>query len=141
MRKPSATVLRRFLANLRSYLEVADHSADAAIADAGAARDLPRLRAALDASGDAIFIIDVASMQFVDVNAAATYMFGYSREELFAIGPADLSRQSRERLSAKYNDLILTPDRIETVEMRCNDPHMQAVAPGSLKSPVPRHSP
>jgi len=30
---------------------------------------------------------------------------------------------------------------LETVEMRCNDPHMQPVVPGSLKSPVPRHSP
>ena len=30
---------------------------------------------------------------------------------------------------------------VETVELRCDDPHMQPVVPGSLKSPVPRHPP
>jgi len=34
-----------------------------------------------------------------------------------------------------------TTPLIETVELRCNDPGMQPVVPGSLKSPVPRHRP
>ncbi len=30
---------------------------------------------------------------------------------------------------------------VETVEVRCNDPNIQAVVPGSLTSPVPRQKP
>src|SRR5476651_1045603 len=98
MRPSSATVLRRFLANLRSYLEVADEGVVEAAPPPHARRDLLRFRAALDASGDAIFLVDIATMQFVDTNFAATRMLGYSREELLALGPADLSRQSRTKL-------------------------------------------
>ncbi len=30
---------------------------------------------------------------------------------------------------------------IDTVEVSCNDKKMEAVEPGSLKTPLPRHSP
>jgi diguanylate cyclase (GGDEF)-like protein/PAS domain S-box-containing protein len=122
MRRSSASVLRRFLANLRSYLDVADEGVGEA-APPHARRDLLRFRAALDASSDAIFLVDVATMQFADTNFAATQMLGYSREELLAMGPANLSKQSRAKLYAKYNALISQRGKIETVELRviCKD--------------------
>ncbi len=117
-------MLRRCLASLRSYLEVADPSvAEADALPPHAGRDLLRFRAALDASSDAIFLVEVATMQFADTNLAATHMLGYTREELLAMGPADLSKQSRTRLQAKYNALISTRRKIETIELRltCRD--------------------
>jgi diguanylate cyclase (GGDEF)-like protein/PAS domain S-box-containing protein len=48
-------------------------------------------QALLDTSPDAIFLIDHATMTFKDVNAAASRLFGYSREQLIASGPAILS--------------------------------------------------
>ena len=123
MRRSSATVLRRFLANLRSYLKVPDDSSVAVDLPPHAARDLLRFRAALDASSDAIFLVDVATMQFADTNFAATRMLGYTREQLLTMGPADLSKQSRARLHAKYDALILKRGKIETLELRliCKD--------------------
>jgi diguanylate cyclase (GGDEF)-like protein/PAS domain S-box-containing protein len=123
MRQSSATVLRRFLASLRSYLEVAADPVGEVALPAHAGRDLLRIRAALDASSDAIFLVDVATMQFADTNFAATRMLGYSREELLTMGPLDLSKQSRAKLQARYNALISTRAKIETVELRltCKD--------------------
>ncbi len=82
-----------------------------------------RFRAALDSSNDAIFLVDVAAMQFVHTNAAASIMLGYSREELLAMGPADLSKHSRARLYTHYNRLIAKRIQIETIEeqLRCKD--------------------
>ena len=52
--------------------------------------ELLRFRAAMDMSDDGIFLIDRATMRFIDVNAAASRNMGYSREELLKMGPQDL---------------------------------------------------
>ena len=124
MRRSSATVLRRLLASLRSYLEDAERpAAEAATAPPHACRDLLRFRAALDASSDAIFLVDVPTMLFAETNLAATHMLGYTREELLAMGPADLSNYSKAKLQVRYNALISARRKIETVELRltCRD--------------------
>ena len=123
MRRSSASVLRRFLASLRSYLEVTGDPVGEAAPPPHAGRDLLRIRAALDASSDAIFLVDVATMQFADTNLAATSMLGYTREELLTMGPSDLSKQSHTKLQARYNTLISTRAKIETIELRlaCKD--------------------
>ena len=111
-------MLRRFLANLRKHLHAAEPRAGKAAASANGAGDVARLRGALDATSDAIFIVDVESLRFVDMNLAAIRMFGYSRDELLNMGPADLSKISPQRLRARYRALIAARDRIDTGAMR-----------------------
>ncbi len=60
-------------------------------APASVAPGLERFRRALEASADAILLVDRTSMRYVDANAAACRLSGYSREELLALGPADLA--------------------------------------------------
>ncbi|MBZ2207054.1 EAL domain-containing protein [Massilia soli] len=51
--------------------------------------DLRRFRTAMDATGDAIFLVDRANARFVDVNATACSMLGYTRYEFIGSeGPA-----------------------------------------------------
>ena len=55
--------------------------------------DLQRFRSAMDATGDAIFLTNPQTMRYVEVNATACSMLGYTREEevrliyLEALGP------------------------------------------------------
>jgi PAS domain-containing protein len=46
--------------------------------------DLRRFRLAMDATADAIFLVDRAGMCFVDVNATACRMLGFEREDFCA---------------------------------------------------------
>ncbi len=52
--------------------------------------ELRRLRAAMNAAGDAIFLFDVPGMTLVDVNDGACRLLGYAREELLALAPGVL---------------------------------------------------
>jgi len=49
--------------------------------------ELRRFRAAMDVSVDLVFLIDPASMLYIDANETACRALGYSREELLADGP------------------------------------------------------
>jgi len=68
--------------------------------------ELRRFRLALDNSADIILLIDRASLLHVDVNATACRLLGYSREELLAMGPADILPVTREELGRTYDQLI-----------------------------------
>ena len=48
---------------------------------------LDRFRAAIDLAADAIVLIDYDTHRYLDVNATACRMFGYSREEMLSLGP------------------------------------------------------
>lgn len=50
--------------------------------------ELQRFSIAMDATADAMTLTDCASMQYIEVNAAACNMLGYTRDELLAAGPA-----------------------------------------------------
>ena len=76
-----------------------------------AEEDLRRFRAAMDASGDLILLIDPVRMRYVDANATACRMLGYTREEILAKGPQDLVSAPREQLAAEYQRLIDDPLR------------------------------
>ncbi|MDC8759652.1 EAL domain-containing protein [Janthinobacterium fluminis] len=52
--------------------------------------ELQRFRSAIDATADAIFLIDAAGAVLLDVNGGACRMLGYSREQLLAMAPARL---------------------------------------------------
>jgi len=64
--------------------------------------ELQRFRSAMDATADAIFLIDIDSMALVDVNDGACRMLGYTRSALLALAPpvlglatsAELARQA-----------------------------------------------
>ncbi len=51
---------------------------------------LQRFRLALDASLDAIYLIDPDKHRFIDSNKAGWELLGYTRNELFSFGPSDI---------------------------------------------------
>ncbi|MRV73401.1 EAL domain-containing protein [Duganella sp. FT92W] len=53
--------------------------------------DLQRFRSAMDATADAIFLIDSATLALVDVNDGACRMLGFRREQLLAPDGASIS--------------------------------------------------
>jgi diguanylate cyclase (GGDEF)-like protein/PAS domain S-box-containing protein len=69
--------------------------------------DLQRFRTAMDATADGIFLVECASMRFVEVNATACALFGYTREELLALGPGQLAPESGVRFEDACEEIIL----------------------------------
>jgi PAS domain S-box-containing protein len=69
---------------------------------------MERFATALDLSGDAVFMVDRASLEYVDVNAAACALLGYSRDELLRRKPyeAPLLKFNKDELSALYDRVI-----------------------------------
>lgn len=72
--------------------------------------ELRRFRAAMDTSSDQIYLVDRATMRFVDVNGGAVQRTGYSREELLTMGPHQLVAASREDLEQTYDAVIAAGD-------------------------------
>jgi diguanylate cyclase (GGDEF)-like protein/PAS domain S-box-containing protein len=71
--------------------------------------ELRRFRLAMDNSADIIVLIDRETMRFVDANATACRLLGYTREELLALGPQDVLPASRRDLERSYDELIGQP--------------------------------
>jgi diguanylate cyclase (GGDEF)-like protein/PAS domain S-box-containing protein len=67
---------------------------------------LRRFRTAMDSSGDAIVLIDRASMRYIDVNQTLCDLIGYTREELIGMTPMDLFSADRETLERDYDAII-----------------------------------
>ncbi len=63
--------------------------------------ELQRFRSAMDATADAIFLIDADSVELVDANGGACRMLGYQREQLLAMAPADLLPGLMAQLAAQ----------------------------------------
>jgi PAS domain S-box-containing protein len=83
---------------------------------------LHRFRAALDASADAIYLIDREQMRFVDANRVGWEELGYTRDELLQLGPQDIKPEfDREQLAARFDAVIRGEDsvgKVETVHRR-----------------------
>jgi diguanylate cyclase (GGDEF)-like protein/PAS domain S-box-containing protein len=77
---------------------------------------LRRFRAAMDMSGDAIYLVDRATMRFIDVNQTACARTGYTREELLRMGPQDLMKTGREDLERGYDEVIAAGEQGITTE-------------------------
>ena len=60
--------------------------------------ELARFRGAMDATPDALFLIDTASMAMVDVSEGACRMLGFSRDALLRIDPVALGLATRTQL-------------------------------------------
>jgi PAS domain S-box-containing protein len=80
--------------------------------------DLQRFRTAMDATSDAIFLIDCSTLRFLEFNAAACTLLGYSREELFQAGPARIAEVPETALGGIYESLIGRPGRNDPSETR-----------------------
>ncbi|WP_350601144.1 EAL domain-containing protein [Pseudomonas sp. 65/3-MNA-CIBAN-0223] len=85
--------------------------------------DLERFRSAMDASGDAIFLVNRSSMQLIEFNRRACQVLGYTPEELLRMTPADLSDQTIEELKGLYDQIIAGAGPLEPAEsrIRCKD--------------------
>ena len=85
-----------------------------------AEESLARFRTALDASQDAIYLIDHADMRFVDMNESACAQLGYSRSELLKMGPQGLKPLiSGADLAQSFDNILATPSRSGRVETLC----------------------
>ncbi|KQV47507.1 MULTISPECIES: EAL domain-containing protein [unclassified Duganella] len=79
----------------RDYNEVLEQTVRARTAD------LQRFRSAMDATADAIFLIDTSTLALVDVNEGACRMLGHPRAQLLSLEPGRLGLGTRETLSAQ----------------------------------------
>jgi PAS domain S-box-containing protein len=75
-----------------------------------AAEALLRFRAALDASGDAIVLIDRATLRYLDFNQTFCDMLGYAREELVGMTPMHVFSADRATLERDYDAIIADQD-------------------------------
>jgi diguanylate cyclase (GGDEF)-like protein/PAS domain S-box-containing protein len=90
------------------------------ILSAGQRRDQEELRrfgAAMDATADAIYLVDRASMSFVHVNDAACRMRNQTRDELLALGPTGLLGATRPDLERTYDAIIASGVDAEPLEV------------------------
>jgi len=78
--------------------------------------DLRRLRVAMDATADAIYLVDRTSMSLIYVNDAACRMQNQTRKELFALGPARVLSTSRAELEHVYDSIIAGGAGSEPIE-------------------------
>ena len=69
--------------------------------------DLQRFRGAMDATDDAIFLIDAHTLALADANDGACRMLGHARADLLRLAPAALGLGSRDQLR-----LLCDPQRL-----------------------------
>ncbi|PRC91062.1 EAL domain-containing protein [Solimicrobium silvestre] len=78
--------------------------------------DLQRFRTAMDATANAIFLLNHATMHFIEVNTTACKMLGYTREELFEMDPSQLGAGTQELLQSAYYAAITGNSLTDLVE-------------------------
>jgi len=78
---------------------------------------LRRFRAAMDASSDAIYLIDRATMRYIDVNETACRMTGRTREEILALGPTGVLGQNVADLEKVFDSVIAGGAATEPLEL------------------------
>lgn len=85
--------------------------------------DLQRFRSAIDATGDAIFLINRSTMRLIEFNRSACTVLGYTANELLLKSPADLGDASLEQLAALYDQVIAGRGSSEPMETQilCKD--------------------
>ncbi len=91
--------------------------------------DLQRFRAAMNATADAIFLIDRQTLRFVELNTAACALLGYTREEMFERGPASFGNTSAEQVESVFDAVIAGLGSVQRseVELRRKDGAVVAV--------------
>ena len=79
---------------------------------------LQRIGAAMNATTDAIYMVDRNSMRFIHVNDAACLMQNMPRERLLEMGPAGVLATSSEALEEVYDRIIATGGDAKPLEIR-----------------------
>lgn len=90
--------------------------------------DLQQFRTAMDVTADAITLINRSTLRFVEFNASACDMLGYSREELLQMCPGELDGSSTADLQVMFDDIIAGQNANELTETqlrRKNGSHVQ----------------
>ena len=91
--------------------------------------ELQRFRSAMDASADAIFLVNRSSMSVIEANATACAMMGCSQERLRELGPIQLEGGTIAELELVYDRLISGQggtDEDEKRIRRCDGSHLLA---------------
>lgn len=92
-----------------------------------AEEELLRFRAAMETSGECIFLVDRQTLKYIDVNRTACDVLGYSRAQLLRMGPLDVEAGSGlDTIVCRYDDVFadnqpagaLVP---HTMELLCAD--------------------
>jgi diguanylate cyclase (GGDEF)-like protein/PAS domain S-box-containing protein len=84
---------------------------------------LQRFRTAMDATGDAIFLVDNATLEFVEVNATASSMFGYTRQEFLGLGNISLGATTQIELERLRDAIVAGPisEKLAEAKIRRKD--------------------
>jgi len=81
--------------------------------------ELQRFRKAMDASADAIFLVNRRTMRFVDLNSTAGEMLGYTCAELCELCPSQIHEATtRVQLESMYDAVIDGVGATELIEIR-----------------------
>jgi diguanylate cyclase (GGDEF)-like protein/PAS domain S-box-containing protein len=85
--------------------------------------DLQRFRTAMDATADAILLVSRKNLRFIEVNATASKMFGYSKEEFLDLGLAQLTGQTLSETEFSFDALIGgdTAAQLQDIRVRRKD--------------------
>jgi diguanylate cyclase (GGDEF)-like protein/PAS domain S-box-containing protein len=85
--------------------------------------DLQRFRTAMDATADAICLVNRTTMRFIELNATACAMLGYSCDELHEMSPQEVSTATLEELERVYDALIAghTTGELSEIRLRHKD--------------------
>jgi diguanylate cyclase (GGDEF)-like protein/PAS domain S-box-containing protein len=118
--------------NLLLYEEIKRHHAQLTLDMDARIRldeDLRRFRLAMDATADAIFLVDRAGMCFVDVNATASRMLGFEREEFLKVGPNRSLEGDLRKLEELYDKLLAGDPggAMSELQLHCKDGSTLAV--------------
>ena len=95
----------------RSLLERMAEAVSRGLDRLAADEALQRFRLAMDASADAIVLVDCTTLRFIDVNDTLCRLLGYTRAELLNMHAYDVLPISSEALRAAYAELIADPSR------------------------------
>ena len=111
--------------NLLLYDEIKRHHEQLTLDMAARIRldeDLRRFRLAMDATADAIFLVDRAGMCFVDVNQTACRMLGFEREDFLRVGPGR-AHEGEAQLEELYNKLLAGDQGgpMTELQLQCKD--------------------
>ncbi|MDB5825359.1 MAG: hypothetical protein JWR21_4063 [Herminiimonas sp.] len=68
--------------------------------------ELQRFRTAMDCTADAIMLVSRSTMLFIELNETACGLFGYTREQLLKMGPAQISAFPAQEFEALFDATI-----------------------------------
>jgi len=102
----------RNLLRLKAFGDLQSHSSNLEHEALARTADLQRFRTAMDATADAILLVDRRTMRFIEVNATACEMLGYTREELLNMSPTQIGMETPSQTESAYDsDLTETQVR------------------------------